>query len=301
MHATAKYDGPGVSALLQRALSRSPERIAFTTDNGTLTYGAVNTLIGRLQATLLSMGFQQGQRVALFGGNNPQAWCTAMAAQANGMAVSWLNVLGAIEDHRFQLQDLAADLFIIDGLAPLGNAGQLVGTQPQHCRVLTLGAPGIGTDLLELAARTGSADMRVLCTTYDTALINYTGGTTGRSKGVIRDQHNMGEVTRASLATLELPPQPHFLAVGPISHVTGQLLLPVLLRGGSVRLLDRFSPERVLHTIANEAISSTLLVPTMIYALLDHPSLARYDLSPLKTIIYGASCLVPAFDGSDQS
>jgi fatty-acyl-CoA synthase len=56
-----------------------------------------------------------------------------------------------------------------------------------------------------------------------------------------------------------------------------------------VHLLSGFAPDRVLDAIARHRVNFTLLVPTMIYLLLDHPDLERTDLSSLELLLYGAS------------
>jgi fatty-acyl-CoA synthase len=122
------------------------------------------------------------------------------------------------------------------------------------------------------------------------ATINYTGGTTGTPKGALR--RNPAAVALLATATLtdfEIPDRPRYLAVAPISHVGGTKLLPVLIRGGTVHLAQAFTPEEVLRVIARERISMTLLVPTMIYALLDHPDLEHTDTSSLELLLYGAA------------
>jgi fatty-acyl-CoA synthase len=58
-------------------------------------------------------------------------------------------------------------------------------------------------------------------------------------------------------------------------------------------VLPRFEPEAVLAAIEKYRITATMLVPTMIYALLDHPKFDDYDLSSLETVFYGASAISP--------
>lgn len=128
----------------------------------------------------------------------------------------------------------------------------------------------------------------------DVAIINYTGGTTGKSKGAVRRHRTAGPAIPARLADFEFPERPNFLAAAPISHVAGTKILPTLLRGGSVRLMRGFDPQKMLATIERERINFTLLVPTMIYVLLDHPALATTDLSSLELLLYGASPMSPA-------
>ncbi len=74
----------------------------------------------------------------------------------------------------------------------------------------------------------------------------------------------------------------------------GTKVLPTLMRGGTVHMLKGFDPEAMLKTIERERINFTLLVPTMIYVLLDHPSLPKTDLSSLELLLYGASPMSPS-------
>jgi len=104
------------------------------------------------------------------------------------------------------------------------------------------------------------------------------------------------------LSSFEIPDNPRFLAVAPISHVAGTKVLPTLMLGGAVHLVKGFNPDAVLAAIARERINFTLLVPTMIYVLLDHPSLSRTDLSSLELLLYGASPISPSrlFEGLER-
>jgi fatty-acyl-CoA synthase len=58
--------------------------------------------------------------------------------------------------------------------------------------------------------------------------------------------------------------------------------------------LPGFDPPQVMQAIQDHRINCMMLVPTMIYALLDHPRFAQFDLSSLQTIFYGASAISPA-------
>ena len=135
---------------------------------------------------------------------------------------------------------------------------------------------------------------RCLARPDDVATLNYTGGTTGKSKGVLRRHRQLTPFSGLILADFELPARPSYLAVAPISHVAGTKVLPTLMRGGTVHMLKGFDPEAVLATIAREKINFSLLVPTMIYVLLDHPALSETDLSSLELLLYGASPMAPS-------
>jgi fatty-acyl-CoA synthase len=67
-----------------------------------------------------------------------------------------------------------------------------------------------------------------------------------------------------------------------------------MVKRGSMVVLSAFEPTAVLEAIQKHKITCVLLVPTMIYALLDHPRLEDYDLSSLEIIYYGASAISPS-------
>ena len=89
------------------------------------------------------------------------------------------------------------------------------------------------------------------------------------------------------------PDEVRHLVCTPLSHAGSSLFVPVLLRGGSMVVLPGFDAGAVLDAIERHGITTTMLVPSMIYALLDHPRFAETDLSSLQTIYYGASPISP--------
>src|SRR5699024_4926721 len=115
----------------------------------------------------------------------------------------------------------------------------------------------------------------------DIAILNYTGGTTGRSKGALRRHTALTSGVEAILTDFEIPADPRYLAIGPISHVTGSKILPTLLRGGTVHMTTGFDSAKVLSIIQDERINYALMVPTMIYTMFDHAGFDDYDLSSL--------------------
>jgi fatty-acyl-CoA synthase len=88
--------------------------------------------------------------------------------------------------------------------------------------------------------------------------------------------------------------EPRFLIATPLSHAGAAFFTPSLMKGGSVVVLPGFDVPKVLETIEKYRITATMMVPTMIYALLDHPATKDADLSSLKTIYYGAAAISPS-------
>src|SRR5690606_36121293 len=207
-------------------------------------------------------------------------------------AITWLHPLGALEAQRFQLEDSESAALVVDADHFAERGGELAAAMP-GLQLFCLGRADYGTDLLAAAARGGAQSPVDRSAPGLVATLNYTGGTTGRSKGVVRSSHGLTRMAIDILGDFEIPAAPRYLAVALISHVTGTNVLPVLLRGGTIHLLPRFDPERILETVAAERINFMLMVPAMIYGLLDHPAFGRHDLGSLELLLYGASAMSP--------
>jgi fatty-acyl-CoA synthase len=288
------YALPAVCEQTLRALARYPSRTAFSWPGGSLSYQAATDLIGRMQAVFMRLGLSPGTRAAFLTANRADTWCAGVAAQLSRLAITWLHPLGSLDDQLFQLEDSGAEMLVIDVAAFRDRGGDLAGRAQGVKTVFTLGPAGYGADLLAAIEQSGHATARNFAGADDIATLNYTGGTTGKSKGALRTHREYGGFTTSILADFEIPDAARYLTVAPISHVAGTKVLPTLMRGGTVHMLKGFDPEAVLKTIERERINFTLLVPTMIYVLLDHPALDKTDLSSLELLLYGASAMSPS-------
>jgi fatty-acyl-CoA synthase len=287
------YAFPPVCAQTLRALARYPSRIAFSWPGGSITYQGATDLIGRMQKVFMQQGLTPGARVAFLTANRADTWCAGVAAQLSRLAITWLHPLGSLEDQLFQIEDSEAAMLVVDADTFRNRGGDLA-AKSKLKTVFTLGPANYGADLLKAVEAAGTATPRCFAGPDDIATLNYTGGTTGKSKGALRSHREYGGFANAILADFEIPDTPRYLTVAPISHVAGTKVLPSLMRGGTVHMLKGFDPEAVFKTIARERINFTLFVPTMIYVLLDHPALDRTDLSSLELLLYGASAMSPS-------
>jgi fatty-acyl-CoA synthase len=79
----------------------------------------------------------------------------------------------------------------------------------------------------------------------------------------------------------------------PLSHAGAAFFTPTVIKGGEMIAVSRFDPGEVLKIIEEQRITATMLVPSMLYAVLDHPDSHTRNLSSLETVYYGASAINP--------
>ena len=129
----------------------------------------------------------------------------------------------------------------------------------------------------------------------DLALLQYTGGTTGRPKGAMLSHANLS-VNAQQVASINPFGNPHdevFMGALPMFHVFANtaLLNHAVASGGSIAIVPRFEAKQVLKTIDGMAATGFPGVPTMFQALLDHADLDSTDLTSLKVCISGGAPL----------
>ncbi len=125
----------------------------------------------------------------------------------------------------------------------------------------------------------------------DLAALFYTGGTTGRAKGVMLCHRNFFTNSMMHIANLGLGDEDAVhLHVSPMFHVAGGArLFSVTMAGATHAVLPNFEPEAFLAAIERHRVTVTVVVPTVLNRLVNHEHLDRYDISSLKLLSYGAS------------
>ncbi len=126
-------------------------------------------------------------------------------------------------------------------------------------------------------------------------LLVYTSGTTGTPKGAVHTAAGMAANMAAAIDAQGLDAHTRTLAVLPLFHVGGLCIqvLPTLAAGGTARLHARFDPGAWLHDVATWRPTTSLLVPAVMKAIVEHPDWARTDLSSLRFVNSGSQVVPP--------
>jgi len=124
----------------------------------------------------------------------------------------------------------------------------------------------------------------------DLAAILYTGGTTGRPKGVMLSHENLVCSVLGTLSQPGCAPRECFLHSAPLFHIGGLSgLLSSLFAGATSAFVPQFEPVAVLQGLSVHGVTDAFFVPTMLRVLIDHPRFAEFDTSGVRSIRYGAS------------
>jgi fatty-acyl-CoA synthase len=280
--------------LLIRGLSRNPSKPAVYLGDRVLTSGEMSDEISRWVQAYNAWGITQGTPTATLAANRPEVLFAMGAGMVTGCRGTALHPMGSLDDHAYILEDAGIETLFYDPAAYEERAMALKDRVPGLKRVLALAPTGNAEDIPTAAARFGTRKLRPASASPGTPYsIAYTGGTTGRPKGVVGTYRSMSTMTSIQMAEWQWPDEMRFLCCTPLSHAGAAFFVPTLLRGGSLYVLPHFDPERVVDTIAKHRITATMLVPTMIYVLLDHPSTSTADLSSLQMLYYGAAAMSP--------
>lgn len=282
------------SELVTRALRRHPTRIAFDHAGASWTYAQTADLIGRVVTVLRKAGLRPGEGIGLLSPNRPEVWIAQVAPGFVGCSYTALHPMGSLEDHVYSCDEAALRFLFVDpayaerGAALLDKASSVE-------RIFTFGPCEVGDDLIALAAAAEPSRLEDCRADPDTiSWLLYTGGTTGVPKAVELPERAVAQMTMSVSLGWDLPAERRYLATSPVSHAAGMMVTATLLGGGTTYMLPGWDPSAWLTTVEREKITVALLVPTMIYSLLDYAGLDAADTSSLQTIMYGASPMAPA-------
>jgi fatty-acyl-CoA synthase len=281
--------------LLANALSQTPDRPWLQLAGGPLlTVGEVRDATSQFVQALQSLGVGPGSRVATLSSNRPEVLHVAHSIQLLAAVAVPMHPLQGVADHVHVVLDAQVDVLVFDPARFGERAAELQQRSP-GLKLIAFGASSVAEDLCKLAASFQPAPLvapRV--TGSSVARLTYSGGTTGKPKSLASTQRSSTTAAQIMLAEFEWPNPPRVLACSPLSHAGSGTVLPSLLKQGTILIQPGFDPVAVMQAIQEYKINCMLVVPTMIYALLDHPRFGEFDLSSLETVFYGASAISPA-------
>ncbi|GAA0429164.1 long-chain-fatty-acid--CoA ligase [Lentibacillus halophilus] len=316
------YDEKPLHTFLELSAEIFPKRKALHFMGKEMSYADVLSEVKHMAGYLQSIGLQKGDRVAIMLPNCPQSVISYYAVLMAGGIVVQTNPLYKERELSYQLNDSGA-LFIVclDVLFPV-VAKVRRNTALEHVIVTgikdylplpkNLIYPFIQRkeykQIVDVEPSGDTHDWKTMRNNShnyftqvtvdpndDLALLQYTGGTTGRPKGVMLTHFNL--VANGQMCRLwfhhATPGEETVMGVLPFFHVYGMtaVMNMSIMYGYKMILMPKFDPGEVLKTIHKQKPTMFPGAPTIYIGLLHHPDLNKYDLSSIDACISGSAPL----------
>jgi long-chain acyl-CoA synthetase len=270
-----------MTSTLERAARIYGPRAAIVDARTTATWSEHVARVRRAATILTSHGLKSGDRFAVMGLNS-HLYSEILHAGY------WAGLIPVPINHRLAPPEIRQ---IVDDadckLLAHCNAFAKVLATPELAG-LKLQSLNIESDYEQNLARTEPMAAHE-ARTDDLALLLFTGGTTGRSKGVCLSHANIVSNAMQVALAMRAGPEDRFLHAAPMFHAADLLGNAFTLVGGSHAYLASFSGDGALAAMRDRKVTVAMLAPTMIIMILQQPNVAAYDLSSLRLIFYGSS------------
>jgi long-chain acyl-CoA synthetase len=313
---STRFEPATLPALLERTVAKNPQAPFLHFLGRTYSYKHIFEAAKAFATGLHAMGIAKGDRVGLFLPNVPIYAAAYYGAMMAGAVVVNFSPLYSVEELSWQVADSGTRVLVTVDVPELYKTAHKV-LEGSALETLVVGSlaemlPWYKGLALKLLKRDQIADVAygpsvkswaemtpagtppaVNVTPADLALLQYTGGTTGRPKGAMlgHDQLSVNAQQVAALNPFGNPAGECFMGALPFFHVFANtaLLNHAMVTGASIAMVPRFETKQVLETIQRYRCTGFPGVPTMFQAILDHPDLAKTDLSSLKVCISGGA------------
>ncbi|WP_324073179.1 MAG: AMP-binding protein [Erythrobacter sp.] len=313
-----RFEAMSLPAMLERTFRANPQAPFLYFLGRTYTYAHIHASAQAFAAGLQAAGIAKGDRVGLFLPNVPIYAAAYYGAMMAGAVVVNFSPLYSVEELAWQVGDSGTRLLVTVDVPELYKTAKKV-LEASALETLVVGSlaemlPWYKGLALKLLKRSQIADVAygpsvkswagmtpakapapVEVTPADLALLQYTGGTTGRPKGAMlgHDQLSVNAQQVAAINPFGNAAGEVFMGALPFFHVFANtaLLNHAMVTGASIAMVPRFETKQVLETIQRYRCTGFPGVPTMFQAILDHPDLAKTDLSTLKVCISGGALM----------
>ena len=275
-------DKRSLGQVLNSNICHRGNKVALIDGDQSWTYFEFGMRIKKLANLLSEYGLASGDRFAIFAKNSRYFEELRWAGFLTGVvpvAVNWRLAPPEIEH---VLQDAACKtIFVDEEFLDHFKSPQLIPWQEGLKEI----GPKLDKEIEAIDPIRELPDIEP----DDDAMLFYTGGTTGRSKGVRISHWNIISCGLAFGLGVGAEEDDTYLHVAPMFHSADLLATAWFINGARHCYLPNFSPEGFLQSIAEHHVTATVTVPAMLMAVTGGLKVSEFDTSSLRTLIYGAS------------
>ena len=279
--------------LIYRAAAYHPDATAIVTPGGPIGYRELMARVDALAAALQSIEPNPQTRVGICAYNTVEHLIALLAVMAADKIWVPLNPLDARRDLGNKFAAARPSVLIADercvDKCDSGSATVVIAARDDD----TAKADALGIDEL-ISRHSGERPKRWGLSPSLTQAIKFTGGSSGKPKGVLQPYRAWVAGASSMIHAFDFAAGDRYLVAAPLTHGTSCYVTPLLAVGGTLVLMDgKTTPENVLDTFAQDAITASFLPPTLVYMMMQAMEHDARRFEKLRLLIYGAAIMPP--------
>ncbi len=269
--------------------------------NETYSYRRLRDEMNRIGQGLVSLGIRRGDRVCIYLDSSPEYLISYFAIWRIGAVAVPTNIVYKGDELLYAITDAGARAIITDRQGTDVVEG-IRSRAPMLGHIICIGGDTqqAGTVAWESFAPAPASMRAVNCSSDDLCQLQYTSGTTGKSKGAMLSHGNWMTALDAEREALRMFPDDVYLGIYPMGHVGLSWGLAMLRAGGTFVMMERFEPDKYLALCKEHRVTVLAGMPPVIHTLVHSPPGTEESLSTVRVIISGGGQLLPvvweAFD-----
>ncbi len=256
-----------------------------------MTYGELELRTNKLVNALRTLKIRKGDRVAVQSNNRPEIVEMEIACYKGGYVKVPINARYSVDETIRILNDSGARIVIGDRvhLEPLMEKKKRIKNALAFIDMDGGNGNTVGLEELLYEEPDGCSIEEV--NQGDLAVLAYSSGTSGEIKAIMQTFGNRMAMIRKAfmIPDVKITKDDIFAHVGPITHASGMLIMPMLVASGCNLILEKFNVQELLEVIERKKVNYIFLVPAMINMILSHPHVNHYNMGSLKGVFYGAA------------
>ncbi|MBZ9772382.1 class I adenylate-forming enzyme family protein [Mesorhizobium sp. CO1-1-8] len=280
---------PGIDfqRLLDYPVRFFPDKIALMDVSESVTFAAADRIASSLAAAFQDAGTAPSDRVAIILPNGIPFVIAEMAVIKSGMVKVPLNIRFHPKEFLFALADCEPAILVCEA-AVLNDIKEEVAAIGSLKAVFSVGGPVEGARSYEDAIK-GERPFRSVGYERDAAfVIRYTGGTTGRAKGIVHTVESFLALSLDVIREYGFTSKDIALHLGHLSHGNNFKWAALYAVGATQILREKFEPKQVLEDIERHHVTFVYMVPTMIHRMLREDD-GKADVSSLRIFLYASA------------
>ena len=280
-----------IGSLISRFGKCYGDKTAIVFGDKRFTYAEMTDRINRLSNSLLELGVKEDDRVALVCGNCPEFIEVYFVRRQLGLVEVNIDLRLSAEEWVRQINECEVNtIFIAEEQIPKLSLIRSELERVKHFIAFS-GKPSGMVDYETLISSGSSKQLEIDLDDNKLCKIIFTGGTTGRPKGV--EISRRAELAMLRNVIIDLVPDLHFddvfVGLQPMYHAVHSFFFPCWRKGATQVVVPDFHPEPVFDAIEKEKVTIIKTVPTVLIRLISHPDVGKRNLKSVRTIFYGAS------------